>query len=297
VSDEDPTGPLADKPEIPIGATLAQFRKRRKVSGNWLSRQVGMSQSRISRIETGRRSPSAEELVQLARALDIPKDQLQRLLAQAEQVESRLTDWRLTSQTLRQWQQQVAELERRVGVLRIFQPNLVIGLLQTSEYARTILTSAHELVADTSSASTAAEALTLRVQRQEILADPTKLFHFVMTESVLEHQVNDPEHMSAQIQRIRAVAAQDNVTLGIIPTNVRWTSPPPHGFHIFDNSHVVIDLYNTVLTLHGRGDVTLYQRLFDHLIDKSTVDIEAILQKHLSYYNTLATGTHRPRAN
>ena len=43
----------ADQPMEPVGTILARWRKRRRLTGQALGDRVGMSQAKISRLETG----------------------------------------------------------------------------------------------------------------------------------------------------------------------------------------------------------------------------------------------------
>jgi hypothetical protein len=94
--------------------------------------------------------------------------------------------------------------------------------------------------------------------------------------------------MAAQIQRIREVASQDNVSVAIIPATVHLAYPPYHGFSLWDDRMVLIDLFNTVLTSHGRSYVRLYGRVFSTLEGQATDDIEPILDRYFEHYLDLA---------
>jgi hypothetical protein len=133
-----------------------------------------------------------------------------------------------------------------------------------------------------------------RVRRQEIVADETKTFQFVMAETVLMNRVCAPIEMLAQIGRLRELAARDNVSLSIVPADALWELPPQHGFVLLDDRLVVVDLYNTGLTTRGRLDVAMYQQVFDLFDSAATKDIEPILRKHEASYIALL---RQPGAN
>jgi transcriptional regulator with XRE-family HTH domain len=71
-----------DLPELRnLGANLSTARRDRGYSQGELARECKLAQTQVSLFETGRRLPSLEQLVRLARALDFP---LQRLLTGAD---------------------------------------------------------------------------------------------------------------------------------------------------------------------------------------------------------------------
>jgi hypothetical protein len=137
------------------------------------------------------------------------------------------------------------------------------------------------------------EAVSARVRRQVILGDPNKNFHFVMLEAVLSNRLGSPRDMPAQIERLRELALQDNVTMRIIPADTKLTMAPYHGFELLDERVVIVDLFNTSLRTSGRLDIALYREVFDRLDDNATSDINPILDKYLDLYLDLS----RPRAH
>jgi hypothetical protein len=97
--------------------------------------------------------------------------------------------------------------------------------------------------------------------------------------------------MPVQIRRLREVAQQENVFLGIIPADTEWSLPPYHGFELLDDREVMVDLVNTGLTSHGESDIQLYRQVFDALAALAITDIDEILDRYINRYLDLA----RPR--
>jgi hypothetical protein len=198
-----------------------------------------------------------------------------------------MTDWRQMSGPMRGMQDEVGISERKASVVRIFQPGLVVGLAQTSEYARVVISSIREIYASPSSAGTVGavdKAVTARVQRQEVLTAPGHEFHFVMSEAALGSRIANPAVMIAQIERLRELARQDNVHLRFVPSERALPIPFLHGFEIVDDDYVAIDLFNTGLTSRGANDVAAYREVFDRIEAGATSDIEPILKKYRAVY-------------
>ncbi|MEV4623537.1 helix-turn-helix transcriptional regulator [Asanoa sp. NPDC049573] len=285
----------ASDPEDSLGATLARMRRSMNLTGRQLAKRVGMSQPKISRLENGVGLPDPADVARIARELDAPDDVVVRLTELAEQAHNQMTDWRPMSPSLAIRQRDVADMEAEVRTLRVFQPTVIPGLLQTSDYIQAVLTPMQRLIlADGAAPSAAAilEAVSARVTRQEILADPTRTFHFIITETVLSNRFLAPEYMPAQIQRLRDAAKQDNVTLGLIPADADIIVPPVHGFVLADDVSVEIDLFNTAISTQGRRDTAFYRQVFDEYERESTTDIEPILERHLEHYLDRLRGRH-----
>lgn len=132
------------------------------------------------------------------------------------------------------------------------------------------------------------EAVSARVRRHEVLAERGKQFRFVMAESVLNNRLCRPADMLAQLDRIREVAREDNVTVTIVPADAPWPIPPYHGFELLDDRSVLVDLFNTTLVSRGRADVRLYREVFDAVERSGTTDIDPILDRYFDLYLDLS---------
>jgi transcriptional regulator with XRE-family HTH domain len=245
-----------------------------------------MSQAKISKIETGTTSPSPQDVERIARVLGAAPAEVQRLRERAEHSRDQMVDWRAGQRDPARWQREIANLEADARELRVFSPAVITGLLQTSEFARSVLTSVQEVWHTPSSGI--GEAVTARVQRQEILEDRSKRFHFLVTETVLRNLLARAEDMPAQLSRLLDASRQDNVTISLIPEEVQLAYPPYHGFSLLDDRLVIIDLYNTVVVTRGRADLRLYRHVFDALAAQATQDVEPILNKYRRMYLAMA---------
>ena len=76
--------------------------------------------------------------------------------------------------------------------VRNFQPGIIPGLLQTADYALRIME-----IANIQGAVDLADAVNVRLARQEALYDQGRHFEFIMTESALRWRPGPPELLSA----------------------------------------------------------------------------------------------------
>lgn len=270
-------------PDEPLGVTLARLRKGAKLTGVQLGQLIDMSQAKISKIETGVVMPSAEDVRAIAEASGAAAEIVEQLVARAGRPRDAMTDYGRRDTVA--WQRIIAEFEAETTTTRTFQPAILSGLLQTSEYARAVFTNvpaASQVAANGDSGISA--AISLRMRRQEILADRTRRFHFIMPETLLESPLVDAVRMSDQLARIGEVARQENVTIGLIPIGTRLPYPPYHGFTLLDDDRVVVDLFNTVIISDGPADLRLYREVFEAFASVSTTDIEPVLDRYLRGY-------------
>jgi transcriptional regulator with XRE-family HTH domain len=273
------------------------MRRAKKITGAEVARRVGMSQPKISRLENGVGLPDPEDVGRIARELGAGDAEIRRLMELAERSHNRMTDWRLEHAGLVTKQRVAARWESGAQTVRQFDLSVVSGLLQTSGYAHAVLSTFQELIlldVDRSPSASVAEAVSARIRRQEALADQAKSFHFILSESALSNRVCPPEEMPAQIRRLRQVARQDNVSLAIIPADVMWRVPPMHGFTLYDETSVAVDLFNTSLESHGKADARTYRQVFDWLAGQAEHDIDPILDRYLHLYVELlrSPGNH-----
>jgi transcriptional regulator with XRE-family HTH domain len=276
----------ASSADEPVGQTLARLRRAKGITGAQLAARTGMSQPKISRIERGRGGDPADILL-IGRELGLPDEEIRLLVERAGVPRDRMTDWRPVSPNLSDMQREIGEWESATSTLRIFESTIIHGLLQTSGYATSILTETQRLAGlegGAISEAAALEAVSGRIRRQEVLADQSKTFRFVMAEAALAMRVCPPAEMMVQIDKIRQVATRENVSVKIVPEDTTWGIPPQHGFVILDDRLVSVDLYNTGLTSRGKLDLVRYSNVFDTFDALATEDIEPILTKYDNLY-------------
>jgi transcriptional regulator with XRE-family HTH domain len=269
-----------------VGAVLARMRRTRRLTGAQLGKLVGMSQPKISRIERGQGLPDPGDIGAIARALGADERLAQSLMDRAQRSHDRMTDWRLASAELADQQQTLAELESATTVTRTLEPSLVPGLLQTSGYAKAVFQSFQRgrLIEGDLSESMLLATVSARVRRQEVLADRSKTFSFILGEAALRRRTLPIVEMLAQLNHLREIAEHNaNVSITVVPDDAPVAIPLLHGFTVLDDKFVMIDLYNLGLISRSRVDVSDYRRAFDSL-EESAVDVAPVLDRYQDFY-------------
>jgi transcriptional regulator with XRE-family HTH domain len=277
--------------ESGVGALLRARRQALRLSGSTLAARTGMSQAKISRIETGRTAVSSDDARLLAEAMRMTPEEIDALVRRAaESGSGDMAQWRPESSELARQQKRFEQIEQASREIRIFQPAVVPGLLQTSGYAETVMRSWFELRGTSSELllDHLYDAVASRVRRQRILADAGKRFHFVLTESTLSNRLGNPEDMLAQIRRIREIARRPHVSIAILTADAPLTYPPTHSFELLDDEYLLLDLYTLSLSSEVVSDVRSHRQIFDAMAEAATSEIEPILDRYSDLYHGLS---------
>ena len=278
-----------------VGERLRARREDLRITASTLAARVAMSQAKISRIETGRTTAGPEDVRRIAETLQMPAAEIEELVGLA--TTGRRTSvpvpdlGRAGDSTLAKKQSEVGRLEREAREVRVFQPAIVPGLLQNSDYAKSVMGTVQRLLAAAggdSVPSAVMKAVGRRIDRQQILAVPEKKFYFLLMESALSNRLSRPANQLDQIERIREVAAQDNVWLGIVPADATLGEAPLVGFELIDEEWLIIDLIGSSMTLQSVADIRIYRQYFDSVAAIAVTEIDEILDKYADLYHKLS---------
>ncbi|MER8072731.1 helix-turn-helix transcriptional regulator [Streptomyces sp. NPDC094034] len=230
-----------------LAVMLRTLRKRAGLSGDRLAARCNMSQSKVSRIESGRVRPSLVDLEQILRAVDAPPDTVAEVNTLARIAN---TEWRNTRDLRRKGldsrQAELKSLETSSTEMRYFLLSMITGLLATPEYARASL--AHS-PADTR------KAVAGKLERQKILCNTSKNFHFLLTEQAVRWPVVGPLALAEQIDRLTSLTYLPNVRLGVIPTGTPTPTTPMNTFTVYDATLATVETLTGSLVLRDGRDV------------------------------------------
>jgi transcriptional regulator with XRE-family HTH domain len=242
-----------------LADALRDLRKASGLSGERLARRCGMSQSKVSRIETGRLLPSVVDVDRMLQALGVDQETSAELLALARVANAEYQDVRASVRRgLHHRQRELAALEAESAEIRHFLPTLITGLLQIPEYMRAAIQTPVEPASGDPSM-----AIALKLQRQAVLHDTSKRFEFLLTESAVRWQLCEPSIMALQIDRLVSLSWLANIRLGVLPLHAHVSDGAYHTFVTYDERLVTIELFTGQLVLRDPKDVSHYRTLFD----------------------------------
>ncbi|MDA8371980.1 MAG: helix-turn-helix transcriptional regulator [Nocardiopsaceae bacterium] len=248
-----------DRARHDLGRRLRELRNSAGLTGTQLAERLAWSQPKVSKIETGRQTPSVAEVTAWAQACGntgTAADLISRLNA----LESMWVEWkRQLHGGLDGIQSRLASDEERVRLFRVFEPMIIPGLLQTPGYAHAVLESVNR---KNGSASSVGDAVEQRMRRQGVLYRRDKRFRFLVSEAAVCHRRGDRGVMMGQIDRLITASGLPNVSLGIIPFDASPPYLPLHGFWIQDDASVIIETISAELTLTHQSEVEQYLHVF-----------------------------------
>lgn len=250
-----------------FAATFRRLRKERGLSGPEVARLTGLSQPVVSRLETGRRVPTVKEVTALCKVYRADRETREALVAAAKSMEAGATSSRIILQNPRRLQERVKRMEEASRVLRSFQATLVIGLVQTPEYA----------VAITEPDIRGAQrddAVKARLERQSVL-DTDREFTLVHTEGALRWHLVGPELMADQLDKLIEVSRRPNVRAGVIPWTKPTTTYARHGFHLYDSNAAIVTTESGMAVITDPVQVGVYDKRFAELEGVAVFDDEA----------------------
>ncbi|MCL2583268.1 MAG: helix-turn-helix transcriptional regulator [Streptosporangiales bacterium] len=183
-----------------------QMHKERRARG-WtlqdLARETGINVGHLSRIETGRRPPT--ERIALACDAAFPNRNGWFLEYYEE-----LRGWSEVPAAFRDW----SEYEDGATTLRVWQPSILDGLLQTEDYTQALLVT---LPGSTPQTINVRLASRMERQRRILCRDEPPHVLFIVDEPALYRRVGSAGIMARQLAHLLEVAALPHVTLQVMP--------------------------------------------------------------------------------
>ncbi|MEU9402100.1 helix-turn-helix transcriptional regulator [Streptomyces sp. SID4985] len=243
-----------------------------RLTGTALARKLGWPNSKVSKLELGKQTATPEDLEQWAAACGRPAS-YGELRARLAGFESHIRSWR--RQLVgghKPVQDAHNDAQANSRVLRAWESSWIVGVLQTPDYARAVLTRSVELHR---SPRDVEEAVRARMKRQELLYSGGRRYHIILWEPVLRSLVCSPSVLAVQLDRLTGVIGMDTVELGIVPLTASLKVPPGLGFWIYDDRQVVTETWHAELWLDDADSVALYLRTWNTLRESAVYGADA----------------------
>ncbi|MEV4252388.1 helix-turn-helix transcriptional regulator [Spirillospora sp. NPDC049652] len=254
-----------------LARALRDLRKASGLSGERLARRCNMSQSKISRIENGRTLPSVVDVERVLLALSVDAATRNELLSLARVANTEFRDIRASVRRgLHHRQRELAALESAAVHMRYFLPSLVTGLLQTPEYMR----AAMDMPIEPAKGDTR-RAIALKLERQQILHDPSKRFEFLLTEQAVKWRLCSPPVMALQLDRLVSLSRLPNVRIGVVPATSDIGVGPMNTFTLYDRHLVTVETFSGQVVLRDPKDIEHHVDLFSYFSDHALWGSEA----------------------
>jgi transcriptional regulator with XRE-family HTH domain len=260
-----------------LGGELRRHREQAGVSGRQLAVRIGISQSKVSRIETGAALPTLPQVKAWASAVGASSSATEMLLVLTDATYTEVHPWSAAMQDQIHLQDEIQDLENRTGLKRTYEPSLIPGLLQTAGYARRVFTMFRPAYAERDIPAVVAG----RLDRQVALFDPARQFEFLITEAALRWRIGPAGLLRSQLDRIASLGTLENVSIGLIPQAAPALTHVPHGFVIFeaaydeDDALVLVETVDSNHTVSAAHLVALYHHHWSLLRQTAVYDTAA----------------------
>ncbi|MGW5735713.1 MULTISPECIES: helix-turn-helix domain-containing protein [Streptomyces] len=239
-----------------LAEALRTERKRAGLTQTTLAKRCNMSQTKVSNIEGGRLTPSLVDVELILGALGSDTPLAVEILALARTANTEWQDhWNSRRRGLDKKQNELSRLEAVTVEFRFFLPTMITGLLATPDYVRGSLARS---TGDTS------KVIARKLDRQQVLMDPSKHFTFLLTEQAVRWPLVQPLAMAMQLDRLASVSRIPNVRLGVLPLGGPMVPETPLSvFTVYDRRLVQVETHTGALILRDHRDVNAYREDFD----------------------------------
>lgn len=249
-----------------LGAELRRLRETLGMTAEEVAGRLMVSQSKISRLENGRRSISQRDVRDLCDVYNVDDERIRAGLMEMAK-ESRQRGW---------WHEfndipysVYIGLEAEASSIRAYESSFVPGLMQTQEYAEAVVLGTQP---DTD-ATAVRRRVEVRLKRQSRINGENRLGSLwaVIDEAVLRREVGSRAVMAHQLAQLLDLSSRSNINLQVIPFS--------HGAHpgmtgtfslmefpeSADSTVVYFEGVTSDLYLEKEADVRRYTGLYDHL--------------------------------
>ncbi|EKX62524.1 toxin-antitoxin system, antitoxin component, Xre family [Streptomyces ipomoeae 91-03] len=212
-----------------LGKRLRQLREQAGVSFDEAARAIevtALTVRRMEKAEVGLRIPYVKELL---RTYGVSATEIDDFLSLAREA-NQPGWWHKFRDVLPDWFSAYVSLESEAGVIRLYEPQYVPGLLQTHDYAAALL----RVGFPNASPDDIERRVALRLRRQDLLIKPeAPAVWAILDETVLRRPVGGREVMRAQIDRLAEATERPKIRIQIM----RFAAGPHPGaygpFHYF----------------------------------------------------------------
>ncbi|MGC0315220.1 helix-turn-helix domain-containing protein [Kitasatospora acidiphila] len=203
---------VTSSPVLRFGTELRRLRRQRGWSQDELARRMGYSNTLISYLERGQRSPTKYFAVKADEVFDTGQ--------------AFYGLWRrIDRASLLEGVEEFTDAEGRCRRLRTFEISLIPGLFQTPEYAEALAMAAVRRGSITKvQAEEAVAFLAIRQKRVLNRADPPRI-HAVVDEGCINRLIGGPKVMARQLDHVIELADRPNITVQVAPLSLGELAP------------------------------------------------------------------------
>ena len=194
---------------ILLGSQLRRLRESRGISAQAAAKAIRGSDSKISRIELGRNAIREIDVLDLLTFYGVGAVEREQLLNLAEQA-NRPGWWHRFNDILPDWFQSYVGMEEAATSIRVYEPQVIPGLLQTPAYTAAVLAVCDIPLGE------AERHVILRKERQRRFAEERLKLWAIVEETALRRPIGSRQTLRDQLRYLLSLTGRRNLTLQII---------------------------------------------------------------------------------
>ncbi|WP_329236099.1 helix-turn-helix domain-containing protein [Actinoallomurus sp. NBC_01490] len=196
---------------ILLGAELRRLRELADVTPQQAAREIGASESKISRMERGRNAFKQEDVAELLFLYGVGDETIREDLLSLARRANQPGWWHSYNDVLPGWFQAYVGLENAAQRIRTYESHYIPGLLQSSDYAAAVI------ALDGFRAEEVDRRVTLRRDRQRRFRDGALRLWAIIDEAALRRPLGGADVMRRQLEELVAATKLPNLTLQVTP--------------------------------------------------------------------------------
>lgn len=245
-----------------VKAALRETLKSTGVTAREAARRLGVSHTWVNdQLAANKPAPSATDVSRLLAAIEVTGDLYHRIVRMAQTAGS---DWMIGGTPgINPQLAAVLDCEQDAGLVRITEcaPSAFPGLLQSREYARSIIMRGREQLAEVEVQT----RVMLRIARADALTrkrDPVE-FHAFVSLAAITAGIGGSQVMADQLEHVLDMTRRDNVTVQGVDMSSEWTDAHHGAWILYEFEDLPAAVYlehlSSCAVLVEEADVAVYK--------------------------------------
>lgn len=265
-------------PRRQLGRYLRDLRNQQRLTVRAAAEKLEWSEAKIWRIETGQTSLRSLDVEAVCRVYGAPAHLTEALMGLAKETKAKGW-WQAYGDAVPEWFDVYIGLEEAASQISSYESELVPGLFQAEDYARTVITADHP----DDSREEIDRRVGLRMARQTLVRRATAPpdLRVTLNEGILRRPVGGPDVMSRQLDRLAETAELPNVSLRVVPFSAGMHQGLLSGPFVIlrfplngdgrdsEPPTIYADGFTGALYLDKPGEIERYTTAFDSIWDSS----------------------------
>ncbi len=201
-------------PRRQLGRYLRDLRGKQRITVKAAAAALEWSETKLWRVENGHSSLRSHDVELMCRIYGAPPDMTEALMGLAKETKAKGW-WHAYGDVIPEGFDVYIGLEEAASQISWYEAELVPGLLQTEQYARSVIKDDNPGVDD----EEIDRRVQLRLARQALVRRRTAplSLHVALNEAILRRPVGGPDVMAAQLGSLVEASGQPNVSLRVVP--------------------------------------------------------------------------------